>query len=275
LHTGAFTAPRSSAETWRGKVDASLQEKKTMTQQELIAKTIPGISAGRDQRALQSPARSLFHPHRRAEIALHIQMVNRLLKSITTADSVGSLRPVIEWKDDINAFPHRRQRRHLGPRRPLLQARRRLQRRRPEHPRRQGHLPHRPHRHRHLLRRRARPRRRAEAPPPRRNSPAPSRRRWSQRTSCPTSWRRPRKSRHPLPRHVDRRALQSSFPPTVDVLPRALDGAHIVEIQARDQIGLLYRLAKTISDHSFDITFARIGTERGVAIDTFYIEPSR
>jgi [protein-PII] uridylyltransferase len=46
----------------------------------------------------------------------------------------------------------------------------------------------------------------------------------------------------------------------------------IVEIQARDQIGLLYRLAKTISDHNFDITFARIGTERGVAIDTFYIE---
>lgn len=44
-----------------------------------------------------------------------------------------------------------------------------------------------------------------------------------------------------------------------------------MEIQARDQIGLLYRLAKTISDHSFDITFARIGTERGVAIDTFYI----
>ena len=48
----------------------------------------------------------------------------------------------------------------------------------------------------------------------------------------------------------------------------------IVEIQARDQIGLLYRLAKTISDHGFDITFARIGTERGVAIDTFYIESS-
>jgi [protein-PII] uridylyltransferase len=46
----------------------------------------------------------------------------------------------------------------------------------------------------------------------------------------------------------------------------------IVEIQARDQLGLLYRLAKAISDHGFDITFARIGTERGMAIDTFYIE---
>jgi [protein-PII] uridylyltransferase len=46
----------------------------------------------------------------------------------------------------------------------------------------------------------------------------------------------------------------------------------IVEIQARDEIGLLYRLAKIIYDHGFDITFARIGTERGIAIDTFYIE---
>ena len=46
----------------------------------------------------------------------------------------------------------------------------------------------------------------------------------------------------------------------------------IVEIQAHDQIGLLFRLAKAISTHCFDIIFARIGTERGIAIDTFYIE---
>ena len=60
--------------------------------------------------------------------------------------------------------------------------------------------------------------------------------------------------------------------PTVDVYPELSLQRTIVEVQARDQIGLLYRLAKTISDHNFDITFARIGTERGVAIDTFHIE---
>jgi len=27
-----------------------------------------------------------------------------------------------------------------------------------------------------------------------------------------------------------------------------------------------------IFEHGFDITFARIGTERGIAIDTFYVE---
>src|SRR5207237_2049913 len=67
-------------------------------------------------------------------------------------------------------------------------------------------------------------------------------------------------------------ALHSSFPPTVEVYHELSMQRTIVEIQARDQIGLLYRLAKIISDHGFDITFARIGTERGVAIDTFYIE---
>jgi [protein-PII] uridylyltransferase len=66
--------------------------------------------------------------------------------------------------------------------------------------------------------------------------------------------------------------LHSSFPPTVEVYHEISMQRTIVEVQARDQIGLLYRLAKAIFDFGFDITFARIGTERGVAIDTFYIE---
>jgi len=36
------------------------------------------------------------------ELTLHIGMVNRLLHSISSADSLGSLRPVIEWQDDVN-----------------------------------------------------------------------------------------------------------------------------------------------------------------------------
>ena len=66
--------------------------------------------------------------------------------------------------------------------------------------------------------------------------------------------------------------LHGSFPPTVEVYHELSMQRTIVEIQAHDQIGLLYRVAKTIYDHGFDITFARIGTERGIAIDTFYIE---
>jgi [protein-PII] uridylyltransferase len=69
--------------------------------------------------------------------------------------------------------------------------------------------------------------------------------------------------------------LPASFPPTVEVYHELSLKRIIVEIQAHDQIGLLYRLVKTISDHGFDTTFARINTERSVAIDTFYIEPSK
>ena len=66
----------------------------------------------------------------------------------------------------------------------------------------------------------------------------------------------------------------TSFPPTVEVYHELSMDRTIVEIQARDQIGLLFRLAKAISAQGYDITFARIGTERGIAIDTFYIESS-
>ena len=69
--------------------------------------------------------------------------------------------------------------------------------------------------------------------------------------------------------------MHSAFPPTVEVYHELSLNRIIVEIQAHDQIGLLHRLVKTISDHGFDITFARINTERSIALDTFYIEPEK
>ena len=49
----------------------------------------------------------------------------------------------------------------------------------------------------------------------------------------------------------------------------------IIEVETNDEIGLLYKLSRTISKCDFDITFARISTEKNVAVDTFYIEPSK
>jgi len=66
----------------------------------------------------------------------------------------------------------------------------------------------------------------------------------------------------------------TSFPPTVEVYQELTMNRTIVEIQAVDQVGLLYLLSRAISVQGFDITFSRIGTERGIAIDTFYIENS-
>ena len=65
------------------------------------------------------------------------------------------------------------------------------------------------------------------------------------------------------------------IPVRVDVYHELSLKRTIIEIEANDEIGLLYRMARTISDHGFDITFARISTEKRVAVDTFYIEPSQ
>lgn len=66
--------------------------------------------------------------------------------------------------------------------------------------------------------------------------------------------------------------VQASFPSRVEAYHELSMKRTIVEVQAPDQIGLLFRVTRTIFEHQFDITFARIGTERHVAIDTFYIE---
>jgi len=272
LHTTLY---RSTLERLKhgAALDASLQEKKKMTQQELIAKTIPGISADEINAHFGLlPDRYFVHTDA-DEIALHIQMVNRLLQSITTADSVGSLRPIIEWKDDLN--------RSLTVVNVVTWDRAGLFYKlagafsvaglsilgskvisRTDHIAIDTFYVVEPGR-------------------------GPVQSASAQEKFAKTIEDALIANRELLPdimaqarkiastrylSTVTGEALHSSFPPTVDVYHELSMERTIVEIQARDQIGLLYRLAKTISDHGFDITFARIGTERGVAIDTFYIE---
>jgi len=66
--------------------------------------------------------------------------------------------------------------------------------------------------------------------------------------------------------------LRAPIPPMIDVYHELSLRRTIIEIQANDHIGLLYMIAKTIHDEGFDITFARVATERSAAVDTFYIE---
>ncbi len=67
-------------------------------------------------------------------------------------------------------------------------------------------------------------------------------------------------------------SLGATINPSVNVYQEIGVDRTIVEIQANDHIGLLFVLARTISKLGFDISFARISTERSVAIDVFHLE---
>lgn len=275
LHTGLYRATLDRLIHGDALVTHNSQRLQ-MTYQELVSKTIPGISQDEITAHFNLLPERYFIHTQQSEIALHIGMVNRLLKSITAADSVGALRPVIEWKDDLNrsltvvnvvtwdraglfyklagAFSVAglsilgakviSRSDHIAidtfyvvePGRGVVQ---------------------------NIKAQETFARTVEEALV-------------TNKDLYPDIVAQARKLAPPrYAQPSGGEMLHASFPPTVDVYHELSMQRTIVEIQAKDEIGLLFRLSKTISDHGYDITFARIGTERGVAIDTFYIEDSR
>jgi [protein-PII] uridylyltransferase len=51
----------------------------------------------------------------------------------------------------------------------------------------------------------------------------------------------------------------------------ASDARTLIEIETEDRLGLLYVISQTFTELALDISAARIVTERGAAIDTFYV----
>ena len=49
----------------------------------------------------------------------------------------------------------------------------------------------------------------------------------------------------------------------------------VIELQCNDRLGLLFRVGRTIREAGYAITFANVATEQGFAIDTFYLTPER
>ena len=257
------------------KVDSRLLENKEMIRQNLISQSIPGISPDEITAHFNLLPERYFIQTDEPEITLHIQMVNRLLHSISAADSLGSLRPVIEWKDDINrsyttvhvvtwdraGLFYKLAGAFSVAGLSILSARITT---------RSDHIAIDTF-HVVVPGRGVVQSQQAMDTFARTVEDALV----SNKDLMPDITAQAKKYAAATRYTAINQDLPATFPPTVDVYHELSLNRIIVEVQAHDQIGLLFRLVKTISDHGYDTTFARINTERSIAIDTFYIEPNQ
>ncbi len=66
-------------------------------------------------------------------------------------------------------------------------------------------------------------------------------------------------------------AAGESIAPRVRVDNQASPTATVIDLEAEDRVGLLYRVSRTLYRLGLSITLARISTEKGAALDTFYV----
>jgi [protein-PII] uridylyltransferase len=62
-----------------------------------------------------------------------------------------------------------------------------------------------------------------------------------------------------------------AVPTSVHVMDDASQDFTVVEVQGRDQVGLLHTITRTMTDHGLDIHLAKVSTEGEKAADAFYV----
>jgi [protein-PII] uridylyltransferase len=72
-----------------------------------------------------------------------------------------------------------------------------------------------------------------------------------------------------------RRKAHVPLAPQVEVYREDALDRTVVELQCNDRIGLLFRVGRAIRGAGYAITFANVATEQGFALDTFYLTPER
>ena len=271
LHTTLYHRTAERLTLGHAAAEQRNADRKAMLHRDLIAQKVPGVSADEITAHFNLLPERYFVQTAPDEIVLHIGMVNRLLSTISAADSVGSLRPIVEWKDDLNrsftvanivtwdraGLFYRLAGAFSVAGLNILSA---------KVISRADHIAIDTF---HVVEP-------GRGPVQNQNALEVFRRTVEEalvqnKDLMPDILAQAKKVR--VSRLTqEERALHGNVPPVVEVYHELELKRTIIEIQAQDQIGLLYRIARVIFEHGFDITFARIGTERGIAIDTFYVE---
>ncbi|MBC2604920.1 [protein-PII] uridylyltransferase [Pelagicoccus albus] len=253
------------------KLEQHYKEQRAMTQQELISIDIEGVSSEEIDAHFKLLPDRYFINTSQEEIIQHIKMINQLIKEISAADSLGALKPVIDWRHDVN--------RSLTVVNVVTWDRAGLFHKLAGALNLAGYS---------ILSAKAISRDDhiaidtfyvAE------NGRGPSNEKLameaftaavkdalvSNEDLYPRILEKAKKEASELFSKKDENPLAESFEPQIDVYHELSLQRTILEVQAPDHLGLLYQIANQISKHGFDITFARINTERGIAIDTLYL----
>ncbi|MFL6273694.1 MAG: [protein-PII] uridylyltransferase [Blastocatellia bacterium] len=77
------------------------------------------------------------------------------------------------------------------------------------------------------------------------------------------------------PRRTWRKTARKPVRPSVRFDTEASALSTVIEVRADDQPGLAYRIASAIAGLDFNITFAKISTEKSHALDVFYVTDAR
>jgi [protein-PII] uridylyltransferase len=78
-----------------------------------------------------------------------------------------------------------------------------------------------------------------------------------------------------LSRSIGKRGFQLSasidFPTRIAIDNNAHPAYTVVDVQTPDRLGLLHSLLKAFGDEGLEIALSRVTTEKGAAIDSFYV----
>ncbi|MDQ8187059.1 [protein-PII] uridylyltransferase [Pelagicoccus sp. SDUM812002] len=254
-----------------GKLDQHYEQHKKMTQQELHSIDIEGVGSEEVDAHFKLLPDRYFINTSKEEIIKHIQMINDLIKAIAKADSIGALKPIIDWKHDVNrsltvvnivtwdraGLFHKLAGALNIAGYSILSAKAIS---------RDDHIAIDTF---YVTESGRGPSDETKAKEAFANAVKDAL--VSNEDLYPRILDMVRKEAADIFSKNDDNPLAESFEPQVDVYHELSLQRTILEVQAPDHLGLLYQISHQISKHGFDITFARINTERGIAIDTLYL----